>query len=80
MECIWKSKEDKWNKEAGFYQKIDYCKKAREQCQGGEEICSKFEAGEPPKEKKGKKGQEQDEQGEGEKEESGIEEPENPAE
>jgi len=49
MVCKHMKQQDLYNEEACFFQKIDTCTINNKKCQGGEEICSKYEAVEEPK-------------------------------
>lgn len=81
MECKHIKEEDQWNEEAGFYQKLKTCALSKKICQGGADICSKFEAVEKPAEEKPKEMAEQDkERKEEEEKPEEKEEEEKPAE
>lgn len=75
MECKHMEEKDQWNEEAGFFQKKKICKHSGKVCQGGEEICSMFEAVPEPKKEKAKEMTEDEEHG---KEEAGKEVKEEP--
>lgn len=79
MECKHIKAKDEWNETAGFFQKIGTCFFSGKPCQGGEEVCSKFEVEEEADKDQSKKMAEDEEKKEEEDKKEDTEE-EKPAE